>query len=195
MIKAFKKIKDLWSEHGFEIVLCLAILFLLGYLIYNKLTGKNGTWSKSSFILVPDSGGKLSSRYNDDTRAWNGNRGNDSKGEIECRRVLENYFGRSFNKKRPNFLRNPVTNGNFNLELDCYNAELGLAVEYNGRQHYEYVPFSHRNRDAFTNQKYRDELKRRMCKDNGVRLIEVPYTVKQDQIESYLHNELAKLGL
>ncbi len=37
-----------------------------------------------------------------------------------------------------------------------------------------------------------DELKRRMCDDNNVTLIEVPYTVKD--IPTYLYNKLKPLG-
>ena len=113
----------------------------------------------------------------------------DSRGEIECRRVLEKIFKRPFNKIRPNFLNNPVTDGNYNLELDCYNDDLKIAVEYSGRQHYEYTPYFHKNKEAFYNQKYRDELKKRMCKDNGIILIEVPYTVKIENIEQFLVNK------
>ena len=97
--------------------------------------------------------------------------------------MLENAFDRSFGKARPNFLNNPVTGGNFNLELDCYNPELKLAVEYNGVQHYKYTPHFHKNNEAFLNQKYRDELKRRMCKDNMITLIEVPYTIMVENIK------------
>ena len=118
----------------------------------------------------------------------------DSKGELECRRVLQKIFRKPFDKARPDFLRNPVTGGNFNLELDCYNPELKLACEYSGQQHYKYLPFFHRNKDAFLNQKYRDELKLRMCKDNGITLIEVPYVVKIENIEGFLKKELRKNG-
>ncbi len=48
------------------------------------------------------------------------------------------------------------------------------------------------NKEAFRNQQYRDELKRRMCDDNNVTLIEVPYTVKD--IPTYLYNKLKPLG-
>jgi hypothetical protein len=54
------------------------------------------------------------------------------------------------------------------------------------------VPYFHKNKEAFYNQKYRDELKKRMCKDNGIILIEVPYTVKEHEIEDFLINELRK---
>ena len=69
-----------------------------------------------------------------------------------------------------------------------------LAVEYNGIQHYKYVPFFHNNKEAFLNQKYRDQMKRQMCKENGVFLIEVPYAVKVENIKDFLVKELRKIG-
>jgi len=113
----------------------------------------------------------------------------ESKGESECRYVLEKIFRKPFKSSRPDFLRNPVTGGRFNLELDCYNPELNLALEYNGIQHYKFIPYFHRNHEHFINQKYRDDLKRRLCKDNGITLIEVPYTVKLHDIASFLQKE------
>lgn len=117
----------------------------------------------------------------------------DSRGENQCRRILQQIFNKPFIKSRPNFLRNPIT-GKYNLELDCYNESLRLACEYNGEQHYAYNKFFHRNKDHFLTQKYRDELKRRMCQDNGVNLIEVPYTVSIPEIEKYLINACRKLN-
>ena len=73
-----------------------------------------------------------------------------------------------------------------------YNEELKLALEYNGAQHYKYIPYFHKSKDAFHNQKYRDEIKKYKCKENGIRLIEVPYNVKD--IEEFIERELRKLG-
>lgn len=113
-----------------------------------------------------------------------------SKGELACKNYLENKFGVNFNKVRPNLLKNNVT-GN-NLELDLYNEELGLAVEYNGKQHYKYCPGIHRNYEHFQTQKYRDEIKKHLCKDNNIILIEVPYWEKN--LESFLESQLIAKG-
>ena len=104
-------------------------------------------------------------------------------------------FKRKFDKDRPNFLRNPVTGGDFNLELDCFDPELKIAVEYNGIQHYEYIPFFHKNKEAFLNQKYRDDMKRRICRENGIVLIEVPYTTKLEDIKGFIEKELKRNGI
>lgn len=118
----------------------------------------------------------------------------ESKGEALCRKICYEIFGgREFKKIRPKQLRNNVTG--HNLELDLYNDELKLAVEYNGKQHYEFVPFFHGNREAFLNQKYRDELKRMMCKGLGIRLIEIPYTVKLEDLESFIRMQTAQFGI
>lgn len=181
---SFSKIREIWDEKGFEIILGLCIAFFLILFIYGKLTGKTGTWNKSY--------------YYDNNKKYKSNKRRfipkDSKGELECRRVLQQIFNKPFNKARPDFLRNPVTGGNFNLELDCFNPELKLACEYQGRQHYEYLPFFHRNKDAFLNSKYRDDMKRRICKEKGITLIEVPYIINEEDIEEYLKKELIKNG-
>lgn len=175
----------LWNEYGFEITVGLALLFIILFALYRK--GKGGTWS-NSFFYAGDMNNLLS------VPETKNQQGKDSKGEILCRRILEGKFGKSFNKARPNFLRNPVTGGDFNLELDCYNEELGLALEYNGAQHYKYIPYFHKNKEAFLNQKYRDEMKRSKCKENGISLIEVPYTVRLEELDGYIEKELYKFG-
>jgi hypothetical protein len=116
----------------------------------------------------------------------------ESKGERASRAAAERIFKKPFIKVRPDFLRNVVTN--HNLELDVYNEELKLAIEYSGRQHYEFVPFFHKNYEAFLNQKYRDEMKKNKCKEQGIHLIEIPYTVKLEDIESFIRIESKKIG-
>jgi len=172
----FYKLKQMWKKYGFEIALGLCVLTILILAIFRM--GKKGTWS-SSYVSPP----KPSRRPPQE-----------SKGEVECRRVLEEFFSRPFSKDRPDFLRNPVTSNGLdsnNLELDCYNPELKLAVEYNGIQHYKYIPYFHKSKDAFQNQKYRDYMKKEICEKNGITLIEVPYTVKVPEIKSFLLNKLS----
>jgi len=107
-----------------------------------------------------------------------------SKGEDICRRVMEEIYGVPFKKARPDFLKNPETG--YNLELDCYNEELGLAVEYNGEQHYRYPNRFNKDFSEFIKQVRRDQFKVEMCDLNGVYLITVPYNVPHDKIRDYI---------
>lgn len=113
-----------------------------------------------------------------------------SSGEWRCKLYMEKMFNKPFTKIRPNFLKNNVTG--HNLELDLYNEELNLAVEYNGEQHYKYTKGVHKNYEHFLNQKYRDEIKKMMCYKNNVVLIEVPFNVTE--IEAFLYMKLVELG-
>ena len=172
--------EDVWYLYAL-IFGCFGILVLV--LIHRKLTKQKGKWGKNL---------KLNDIYvhrNGEQRPENKT---ESKGEIECRKFLETIFQAPFPKARPDFLKNPVT-GN-NLEIDCFNPILKLGVEYNGQQHYNYTSFFHRNVEASTNQKYRDELKRRMCQENDINLIEVPYTIKLNDIGPFLQLKLKQLG-
>jgi hypothetical protein len=192
------KIKTLWKNNSFEFVL-IGCLIVIAILALTRI-GKKGSWStdyiynpykknKNKGVLdyIDSMGNSSRTTFDHDKKPQR-----DSSGETECRRVLQKHFRRPFTKCRPNFLNNPVTGGHFNMELDCFDSELKIAVEYNGAQHYKYLPFFHKNKEAFYNQKYRDELKTRMCRDNGIILIEVPYTVKVQDIERHIINELRK---
>lgn len=180
----FEWIREKWDNHGFEIILGLCLVTIL--ILALCRIGKKGSWS-SSYAYTRGKGYKqiLHSQKK---------HLKESSGEKECRRVLQKLFGKPFNNSRPNFLRNPVTGGRFNLELDCFDSYLRLAVEYSGAQHYKYIPYFHKNKAVFRNQQYRDYMKKIMCRDNGITLIEVPYTVKVSDIERFLVDKLRQVG-
>ena len=69
---------------------------------------------------------------------------------------------------------NSVTGSN--LELDMFNKELRIACEYNGRQHYEFVPFFHKTKKRFNIQKRRDKLKKQFAESNHYKLVVFKYT-------------------
>jgi hypothetical protein len=167
------------KEHLFELMVVFSIIIILILALFR--IRKKGTWSDYYYYPVDNQTKQLPKEPK-----------KDSAGEIRARKYLEQVFNKPFPKSRPDFLLNQVTGAKYNLELDCFNPELRLAVEYNGSQHYNYIPFFHKNKEAFYNQKYRDELKRIRCKDLGIMLIEIPYTEKN--IENYLDSQLRLLG-
>lgn len=107
-----------------------------------------------------------------------------SKGEALCKRALEKYFNKQFNNVRPSWLVNPETGRC--LELDCYNDELKVALEYNGIQHYKYPNSISKSKYEFNKQVERDRYKKRVCESRGIKFLVVPYTIKYDDIEDYV---------
>lgn len=76
------------------------------------------------------------------------------KNQKECVKFIEMLTGKIFKQSRPLCLKG--------LELDGYNEELQLALEYNGEQHYNYVHFFHRTLNKLHEQQDRDKLKTRI---------------------------------
>jgi len=85
-----------------------------------------------------------------------------SIGERACTEILKQLTNNEFVKVRPKWLQG--------LELDAYCKDLNLAVEYNGKYHYEKV-FAFQNDESLENIKERDSRKRRLCKAQGVTLV------------------------
>ncbi|MEF8731213.1 MAG: hypothetical protein V5B40_04650 [Candidatus Accumulibacter meliphilus] len=104
------------------------------------------------------------------------------------RHTLEVLFGVPFKKHRPSWLKNPAT-GRL-MELDGFNPELQLAFEYQGPQHYRVVlPFK---MDAVRLQKsqFRDEQKQLLCKQHGITLLEIPYSVEAEELPKWISNTI-----
>jgi hypothetical protein len=108
-----------------------------------------------------------------------------------CRLYFERIFNIPFVKVRPDWLKNPKTNQN--LEIDGYNEELKLGFEHHGKQHYTEVSYFHNNQ-IWEN----DSLKREILKKNGIRLIEIPQLVKYTKLKdlkNLIYSELKKLKI
>lgn len=73
------------------------------------------------------------------------------------------------------------------LIYDGYLPEEDILIEYHGIQHYQ--PVKHfGGEERFELVKVRDELKRAYARDNGIELIEVPYTVTTlEKLENFLY--------
>jgi hypothetical protein len=70
------------------------------------------------------------------------------------------------------------------LELDLFIEDLALAIEVQGRQHFEYVPHFHGTYRGFQEQKERDKLKCRLCEQQGIVLLEIFSPVDFDSIRA-----------
>lgn len=106
------------------------------------------------------------------------------KREQLCRILLEEIFKKRFPKTRPSWLKGLK---GISLELDGYNSELALAFEFQGPHHNHHIPYFHDSKRRLgirlSDQKKRDSIKRRKCKENRVRLIEISYSYSRKSIQ------------
>jgi hypothetical protein len=96
----------------------------------------------------------------------------DGSGEESTRVCFQKIFRRRFPKKRPEWLE--VGGRGARLELDGYNARMGVAFEYQGQQHYRQIPFFFKNKSSFARRILLDRRKSRLCRQHGVKLVEIP---------------------
>ena len=108
-----------------------------------------------------------------------------SKMESISRMYFERIFDAKFPTLSPKWLINPETANR--MHLDGYNKQLKLAFECNGRQHYKFNElFHHNDYNEFLNQKRRDFYKKKLCIENGIILITIPYTLPTERINSHI---------
>ncbi len=100
-----------------------------------------------------------------------------SRSEDICRTYLEQLLNNKFPKIRPNWLINPKTGAR--LELDGYCKDLKIAFEHQGKHHYF-------NNDPIIleTQKYRDSIKKEICQQQGILLLEIPELFIRTKLEN-----------
>ena len=109
----------------------------------------------------------------------------ESKGEKSVAKYLDRKNIKYMCEKRFKRCRNKKP-----LPFDFYIPSLDLCIEYNGKQHYEIL-----NNNFFGGKKelearkMKDRIKQRFCKENGIKLIEIPYW-DFNKIEEILKKEL-----
>lgn len=79
--------------------------------------------------------------------------------------------------------KNPETGQR--LRFDFYIPEDNLCIEYDGKQHYEYIAELHGDdfnigTQRFKAQQVRDEIKTEYCKEKGINLLRIKYSEYQE---------------
>jgi hypothetical protein len=177
-------------------LLVVSFIFIIGYYIYtnyyitNELDDKTNNDNTQENNLL-DSFAK--NNKNIKFKSKSKRKVIPKKHETRCRIIMENLFKAPFISIRPNFLKYDKTGKN--LELDVYNAELMIALEYDGVHHRKFTEFFHKSEQDFIDQQDRDKFKEDKCKELGITLIRVPDTVKYDDLEDYIKGELDKKGI
>jgi hypothetical protein len=111
-----------------------------------------------------------------------------SKSEEICRTIFEQLFGVEFIKVRPKWLRN--SRGR-QMEIDGYSEELRIGFEYQGIQH-----FSKQFYGASLEQRILDdEVKARLCKENGVYLFIIDYRMEYKDFPQEIVSQAKDFGI
>ena len=90
-------------------------------------------------------------------------------------------------------VKTPIATGpkkmfNVDFVLTDENGNIKMIIEFNGKQHYESVPYMGGD-DNFKAQQVRDAALRKYCEAEGIRLLEISYT-DFDRIEEILDRAL-----
>lgn len=99
-------------------------------------------------------------------------------------RIISSFL----DQKGISYEREKTLNGT-RLHFDVFLPDFNLAIEYQGKQHYEAISFFG-GEENFQKQQERDNKKRQFCKDNNIFLLEIPYTMKKEEIEKVLSENL-----
>lgn len=105
----------------------------------------------------------------------------DSKGEKEIRKVLEKYNIKF--KSEKTFKETGL------YKYDFYIDPLNVLVEFDGKQHFSFIPYWHKTLNGFAEQTSRDQRKDEFALKSGIKLIRIPY-FQFDDIEEILVREL-----
>ena len=114
------------------------------------------------------------------------------KSEEICRKIFESIFKTQFKKSYPKWLKSEKGG---QMHLDGYNSDLKIAFEYQGKQHYFFIPKWHQTIEIFKHRQADDKWKKELCNMNNIILIEVPYWVKYEEMLDYIINELRNRGI
>lgn len=111
----------------------------------------------------------------------------ETKGEKKVRIFLEENGIEYIEQYRINLPFSAL--GKNNIKVDFYLPNLNTIIEFNGKQHYVEIPYFHRSKTAFASQQYRDKRLKEYCKNNGIKLIEIPYT-EEYNINNFIKEKL-----
>ena len=79
-----------------------------------------------------------------------------------------------------------------NQRIDIYIPSINYAIELNGPQHYEEIPYFKDGSSLKVTQE-RDALKRKKCEDNGCKLIELKYHYTNNEFQMLVNEVTQKL--
>jgi hypothetical protein len=104
--------------------------------------------------------------------------------------IFEKITGKKFPTVYPDWLKwkgRP-------MELDGYNDELKICVEFSGPLHTKFYP-ARESYAAYHERVEKDREKIRLCRENGVRLIVIDMSIPTRHLYAYINSRLADAGV
>lgn len=77
-----------------------------------------------------------------------------------------------------------------NRRFDFYLPEKNICIEFDGKQHFEYVATWHKTKENFDQALLRDNEKTEFCASNNIKLIRIPYWDYDKLSPSFLQEEV-----
>lgn len=114
-------------------------------------------------------------------------RGKCSELHLRARKVIKNIFPVELVFEEV-ALPGSKTDKNSSLYLDFLLTGKKLAIEVQGKQHFEYNTFHYNNKVEFGKAQNRDSVKRDWCEMNNITLIELPYNESDDEWTSRIES-------
>ena len=112
---------------------------------------------------------------------------NESHGEKYIRNYLDKHNIKYISQKKFKDLKDKTY-----LSYDFYLPDYNTLIEYQGIQHYESINFKGNGKYSnLDKQKHHDDIKRKYAKDNGYKLLELKYTLdNQELVDKYLSRRI-----
>lgn len=101
------------------------------------------------------------------------------KNENICWKIIQKY---NSNFKKGIRIKNVMFQDNSQHDLipDFYSEKDRIIIEYDGKQHYEYIEFLQKSYNNFVYQVNRDKILENYCRENSIRLLRIPWRDEQN---------------
>lgn len=112
-----------------------------------------------------------------------------SKSELVAKKILDHYFFsfRKLDNYKPMWLQG--------MELDRFYPDLGIAIEFQGRQHFMQVADLAQTQEDLKRQIENDSRKRIMVEQQGIKLLALDvFDLTEDRIKRYAYS-IKQIGL
>jgi hypothetical protein len=130
--------------------------------------------NRSNVIITCKKHGDFSQRAGSHLEGKGCPRCRESKGELKIREFLTKGKIKFVSNKMFKDCVNPKTG--HQLKFDFYLSEQNALVEYDGKQHFEFIENWQQDKNKFLSGIEKDKIKNEYCKIKNIRLLRIPYT-------------------